>query len=133
MTDESRDTTSRDSSAARLTYEGGIMVFENRRCQVAKTSCILLSEGRGEQAVPEVLEEDDLTDFRPFVYKGIASRGVDMLSRNINILRDTGSAVSVLLAGRVPLTDAMSILESVVLRGVSLEAVETPLHWIFLN
>ena len=113
------------------------MVFENSLSKVKENSCtqsIMLSEGREEQMVPEVPEEDDLSDFRPFVYEGTVSTEVDVLSKKkIQILRDTGSAVSVILEGSVPLTDATSTGESVVLRGASMEAVEAPLHRIKLE
>ena len=55
------------------------------------------------------------------------------MERPIRILRDTGSSLSVLLAGVLPLSEKTYTRQSVLLQGVEMGSIEFPLHRVKLK
>ena len=80
-------------------------------------------------------EDERLIDFLPFISEGTValSEGKENLERPIRILRDTGSSLSVLLAGVLPLSEKTYTGQSVLLQGVEMGSIKVPLHRVKLK
>jgi hypothetical protein len=74
-----------------------------------------------------------MEDYKPFLSQGFLSINGPSDVKPVQILRDTGSAQSLLLESVLPLSERTSTDESVLLQGVELGVIYVPLHRIYLK
>ena len=79
---------------------------------------------------PTKLTDSRLNDFLPFISEGTVALPdeVGSVERYIHVLRDTGSSVSLLLSGVLPLSDRTFTGNHVLLQGVEMGSIKIPLH-----
>ena len=76
-----------------------------------------------------------MQSFEPYIHNGFVSLSSDLTSSNpVNILRDTGASLSLLLANTLPFSDVSFTGTNVLIEGVdSTEFTSIPLHNAYLS
>ena len=107
------------------------VVYENKRLSSNESAT---DEIFTDKMINENSEEDEIDCFNPFITEGLVSTGDDRHDqKSIKILRDTGSAFSILSKDTLQLNDATCTGEYIELRSLGAESIKAPLHRINLK